>query len=57
MISTITWHNEDPNTIWNKLAARLGRQPTNAEATAEVRRILEENTADMATRGKLKFQR
>ena len=27
-------------TIWNALAAKLGRQPTNAEAIAEVARIL-----------------
>jgi hypothetical protein len=37
---TITWTNNNPNTIWNRLAAKLGRQPTNAEAAAEVRRIL-----------------
>lgn len=35
-----TWTNPNPNTIWNRLAARLGREPTNAEAAAEVRRIL-----------------
>lgn len=39
---TITWTNTNPDTIWNKLAARLGRQPTNAEAAAEVKRILRE---------------
>ncbi len=39
---TITVTNPNPNTIWNKLAARLGREPTNAEAAAEVRRILSE---------------
>lgn len=32
--------NNNPDTIWNRLAARLGRQPTNAEAADEVRRIL-----------------
>ena len=35
-----TWRNDNPQTIWNRLADRLGRQPTDAEATAEVRRIL-----------------
>ena len=40
-IST-TWHNPNPSTIWNRLAARLGREPTNAEAAAEVRRIIRE---------------
>lgn len=39
---TITWTNNNPDTIWNKLAAKLGREPTNAEATAEVKRILAE---------------
>ena len=37
---TTTWRNDNPGTIWNRLAARLGRQPTNAEAEAEVKRIL-----------------
>lgn len=39
---TITVQNASPNTIWNKLAARLGREPTNQEAAEEVRRILRE---------------
>jgi hypothetical protein len=38
---TITFRNDNPNTVWNRLAAKLGREPTNAEAAAEVRRILE----------------
>lgn len=37
---TITVTNNNPDTIWNRLVAKLGRQPTHAEATAEVRRIL-----------------
>ncbi len=37
---TITWTNNNPNTIWNQLAKKLGREPTNEEAAAEVRRIL-----------------
>lgn len=37
---THTIRNDNPATIWNRLAARLGRQPTNAEASAEVKRIL-----------------
>jgi hypothetical protein len=37
---SISFTNTNPETIWNKLAARLGRQPTNAEANAEVKRIL-----------------
>lgn len=39
---TITFHNAGPHTIWAKLAERLGREPTNAEAAEEVRRILRE---------------
>ena len=40
---TITFTNNNPDTIWNRLAARLGRQPTNDEAIAEVERLLTEN--------------
>ena len=46
MKTTVTWTNNNPNTIWNRLAAKLGREPTNAEAIAEVKRIL----ADAAER-------
>lgn len=35
-----TWRNDNPATIWNRLAARLGREPTEREAADEVRRIL-----------------
>jgi hypothetical protein len=42
---SISFHNSNPNTIWNRLAARLGREPTNAEARAEVERILREARA------------
>lgn len=38
----IAFHNPNPDTVWNRLAARLGREPTGAEARAEVRRILRE---------------
>lgn len=37
-----TWTNDNPATIWNTLARRLGREPTNDEARAEVLRILSE---------------
>lgn len=40
---TFAAHNDNPNTIWNRLAVRLGREPTNAEAKAEVLRILRED--------------
>lgn len=39
---TVTWHNAGPHTIWGQLAKRLGREPTNEEAKAEVLRILRE---------------
>lgn len=57
MIVTTTWTNSNPNTIWNKLAARLGREPTNAEAKAEVLRIMTEATRDLAEQGKMRHQR
>lgn len=37
---TTTWRNDNPDTIWAKLAERLGREPTNGEAANEVKRIL-----------------
>lgn len=43
---TVTWRNDNPNTIWNQLAARLGREPTNDEAIAEVKRLLATNRED-----------
>ena len=42
---TVTVRNDNPNTIWNQLAKRLGREPTNDEAIAEVKRILAEPKA------------
>jgi hypothetical protein len=44
-------------TICQALALKLGREPTNAEAIAEVKRILEEGYADLAAKGKLLHQR
>lgn len=37
---TITFRNDNPDTIWNVLAQKLGREPTNEEAKQEVIRIL-----------------
>ncbi|WP_192800896.1 hypothetical protein [Brucella tritici] len=39
---TTTWHNAGPHTIYGKLEERLGRKPTDKEATDEVKRILSE---------------
>lgn len=48
-------------TIWDALAAKLGRQPSNAEACAEVKRILNECASErlvaQAEAGKLPWQR
>lgn len=57
MKTSISFHNSNPNTIWNKLEAKLGREPTHAEACAEVRRIKQSATADLASQGKLRHQR
>lgn len=38
----VTWTNNNPNTIYNRLAARLGRVPTDAEVRAELDRIISE---------------
>lgn len=40
MIVNITFTNNNPNTIYNQLAAKLGRAPTNAEIKADLNRIL-----------------
>jgi hypothetical protein len=40
MTITFTVTNENPNTIANVLARKLGREPSNAELIAEVKRIL-----------------
>ena len=45
----ITWTNDNPNTIWNRLAAKLGREPTTAEAADEVLRILRESREERET--------
>ncbi len=37
---TTTWTNNNPNTIYNQLAARLGRNPTNDECREECHRIM-----------------
>ena len=42
---SFTVENPNPDSIWNRLAARLGRAPTLAEAGAEVKRILGEARA------------
>ncbi len=38
--------NDNPNTIWNVLARKLGREPTDKEAADEVKRILSETKED-----------
>ncbi len=54
---TTTWTNRNPDTIWNRLAAKLGREPTPAEARAEVQRILFKACLEAAEQGKLAHQR
>lgn len=44
-------------TIYEALKAKLGREPTNAEIKADVKRILDEGLVEMAEKGKLKWQR
>jgi len=41
---SISWRNDNPDTIWNTLARKLGREPTAAEAKAEVLRIMGKET-------------
>ena len=43
---SITHRNDNPNTIYNVLKRKLGREPTAAEVKAEVQRILREARND-----------
>ena len=54
---TTTWRNDNPNTIYNALARKLGRAPTNEEVKADIRRIFDEASVDLAGKGKLRLQR
>lgn len=54
---TTTWTNRNPDTIYNRLAARLGREPTQQEVLADMRRITDGVLVDLATKGKLPHQR
>jgi hypothetical protein len=53
----ITWSGGPADSIHNRLAQRLGREPTRAEDAAEVRRILEDGLIAQAEAGKLPHQR
>jgi len=44
-------------TIYQALAEKLGRTPTNTELKADVERIKQEALVDLASKGKLEFQR
>ena len=44
-------------TIYEALRRKLGREPTHAELKADVKRILESSTQDLAAKGKLPHQR
>jgi hypothetical protein len=49
---TFTVTNNNPDTVWTKLAAKLGREPTADEAKAEVQRIIAE-ARDAAPKGRI----
>ena len=44
-------------TIYEALRDKLGREPTNAELKADVKRIMADAIADLASKGKLPHQR
>lgn len=44
-------------TIYEALRDKLGREPTNAELTDDVKRILREGAEEAAAKGKLPHQR
>jgi len=47
MNHNITFTNHNPITIWNRLAAKLGRQPTDQEVRQDLDRILGKKTSSM----------
>lgn len=44
--------NDNPDTIWNKLVAKLGRDPTNDECRDEIHRLLEQFRMEREERAK-----
>ena len=44
-------------TIYEVLKEKLGREPSNAELKADVQRIKDDVLVELASKGKLKFQR
>lgn len=42
LLVTTTWRNDNPKTIYNVLATRLGRAPTRQEIVEELDRIANE---------------
>lgn len=51
MIVTVNFRNDNPDTIWNRLAVKLGREPTHDEAKQEVFRILRGVRIENAAKG------
>lgn len=41
--------NAHPRSVWAKLAEKLGREPTNQEAAAEVKRIIHSSKGENET--------
>ena len=55
---TTTWHApEGKPTIYSALKAKLGREPTHAELTVDVRRILDARAERAAVRRTFKRRR
>lgn len=44
-----TWRNDNPRTVANTLARKIGREPTSVELKAEVLRILREAPPRLVT--------
>lgn len=52
-----TWTNRNPDTIYNRLAAKLGREPTSEEIKADLARITDAVRVSLAEKGSLPHQR
>ncbi len=53
----VIWTNANPNTVWNTLARKLGREPTTSEAEGEVKRIMNDALVELAGEGGMPHQR
>ena len=55
-ISTV-WTSNNPDTVYNRLRAALGREPTREEINNRLREIMDAERVKLAEQGRLSQQR